>query len=91
MKYINKSDIHMILLIPLIFALQEGFRLAYSIVLFDNYSAMFLCACYGGYITLRLFTTVQQMNAVKKGLVRELEDINKIGDKNWRDKPRWIK
>jgi len=79
------------LLVPLIFGLQEGFRIAFSIVLFDNYSAMFLCACYGGYITLRLFTTVQQRNAVKKGLVKELEDINKIGDKDWRDKPRWIK
>jgi len=91
MKYINKSDIHMILLVPLIFALQEAFRLSFSIELFNNYSAMFLCACYGGYIVLRLFTTVQQKNAVKKNLVRELEDINKIGDKDWRDKPRWIK
>ena len=81
----------MILLVPLVFALQEGFRLSFNIELFDTYGAMFLSGCFGGYITLRLFTTVQQKNAVKKNLVRELEDINKIGDKDWRDKPRWIK
>jgi len=91
MKHIGIGDILMIIMIPILYAMQEISMKSLGIVLFSIYHIIALSGVYGAWIAINVFSFLQHRNAVKKGLVKALEDINKIGDKDWRDKPRWIK
>jgi hypothetical protein len=90
-KYIDKQDILMIGLLLILYPMHLLFRLYFQQELFNVYHISAISFGYGGYIVLRLFTFVQERNAVKKGLTSELKRINEIGNRDDRDKPRWIK
>lgn len=80
----HKDDIAMIVFIPVLYIIQLYLNV------FTIYHIMALSFAYGGYTVLRLFVYVQQKMAIKKGLVKELDEINRI-DKDKSDRPRWIK
>lgn len=90
-KIINKHDIVMMMMVPIMYTLQIWSRVYLNTELFTIYHVMLLSACYGGYITLRLFTSLQKRLALKKGLSKELDEINRLEKKDKNDRPRWIK
>jgi hypothetical protein len=91
MKYINKNDLMMLSLIPVIIMSDWFFKTFYNLETFHFWHVVLISDGYGGYITLRLFTSYQKRLALKKGLSKELDEINRIGKQDKNDRPRWIK
>lgn len=70
---IEKSDIIMILT-----GIFIGLFHVYVLPAFTFWHFMLISSAYGGYITLRLFTSFQRGLAEKKGMLREYEEINRL-------------
>lgn len=75
----------MILLIPSIYIINL------FLSVFNIYHIIAISFAYGAYVMIRTFTTIQEKMAFKKGLSKELEEINKLEKKDRNDRPRWIK
>lgn len=53
----------------------------YVMPAFTFWHFMLISSAYGGYITLRLFTSFQMSLAEKKGMLKEYEEINRLEKK----------
>jgi len=77
---IDVYDITMILFIPLMYVMN-------IFNLFNIFHVILLSSAYGAYVMLRVYTSFQRKMAIKRGLLSELDRINKLEKRA----KRWIK